>query len=197
MTITLIILFVTVALFIWGRIRADIVALTALAALLVFNILTPSEALAGFSSPIVIMMIGLFVVGGAIMQTGLAKLVGNKMMSLSHGNETLTFLLVMVVTSVIGAFVSNTGTVALMMPIIMSIASASGLQSSRLLMPLAFAGSLGGMLTLIGTPPNLVIDEALTDAGYEPLAFFSFLPVGVIVIHHRHRGAPASEPTLP
>ena len=182
MTITLIILIVTVAMFIWGRVRADIVALTALAALLVFGILTPAEALAGFSSPIVIMMIGLFVVGGAIMQTGLAKLTGNKLMALSHGNETITFLLVMLVTSFIGAFVSNTGTVALMMPIIMSLAAASGLQSSRFLMPLAFAGSLGGMLTLIGTPPNLVIDEFLTEAGFEPLSFFSFFPVGIIVI---------------
>ena len=182
MTITLIILVITVAMFIWGRVRADIVALTALAALLVLGILTPAEALAGFSSPIVIMMIGLFVVGGAIMQTGLAKLTGNKLMALSRGNETITFLLVMLVTSFIGAFVSNTGTVALMMPIIMSIAAGSGMQSSRFLMPLAFAGSLGGMLTLIGTPPNLVIDEVLTAAGYQPLAFFSFFPVGIIVI---------------
>ena len=182
MTITLIILIITVAMFIWGRVRADIVALTALAALLVLGILTPAEALAGFSSPIVIMMIGLFVVGGAIMQTGLAKLTGNKLMALSRGNETITFLLVMLVTSFIGAFVSNTGTVALMMPIIMSIAAGSGMQSSRFLMPLAFAGSLGGMLTLIGTPPNLVIDEVLTEAGYQPLAFFSFFPVGIIVI---------------
>ena len=182
MTITLSILIITVAMFIWGRVRADIVALTALAALLVFGILTPSEALAGFSSPIVVMMIGLFVVGGAIMQTGLAKLTGNKLMALSCGNETITFLLVMLVTSFIGAFVSNTGTVALMMPIIVSLAAASGMQSSRFLMPLAFAGSLGGMLTLIGTPPNLVIDEALTEAGYQPLAFFSFFPVGLIVI---------------
>ena len=182
MTTTLIILVITVALFIWGRVRADIVALTALAALLVLGILTPAEALAGFSSPIVIMMIGLFVVGGAIMQTGLAKLTSNKLMALSRGNETITFLLVMLVTSFIGAFVSNTGTVALMMPIIMSIAAGSGMQSSRFLMPLAFAGSLGGMLTLIGTPPNLVIDEVLTEAGYQPLAFFSFFPVGIIVI---------------
>ena len=182
MTTTLIILVITVALFIWGRVRADIVALTALAALLVLGILTPAEALAGFSSPIVIMMIGLFVVGGAIMQTGLAKLTGNKLMALSRGNETITFLLVMLVTSFIGAFVNNTGTVALMMPIIMSIAAGSGMQSSRFLMPLAFAGSLGGMLTLIGTPPNLVIDEVLTEGGYQPLAFFSFFPVGIIVI---------------
>ncbi len=182
MTITLIILIITVAMFIWGKVRADIVALTALAALLVFGILTPAEALAGFSSPIVVMMIGLFVVGGAIMQTGLAKLTGNKLMALSRGNETITFLLVMLVTSFIGAFVSNTGTVALMMPIIMSLAAGSGMQSSRFLMPLAFAGSLGGMLTLIGTPPNLVIDEVLTESGFKPLAFFSFFPVGIIVI---------------
>ena len=182
MTITILILITTVAMFIWGKVRADIVAIAALAALMISGILTPAEALAGFSSPIVIMMVGLFVVGGAIMQTGLAKLTGQKLMALSHGNETLTFLLVMIVTSFIGAFVSNTGTVALMMPIIMSIAAASGLQASRLLMPLAFAGSLGGMLTLIGTPPNLVIDEVLAEAGYEPLSFFSFFPVGLIVI---------------
>ena len=116
------------------------------------------------------------------MQTGLAKLTGNKLMALSRGNETVTFLLVMLVTSFIGAFVSNTGTVALMMPIIMSLAAGSGMQSSRFLMPLAFAGSLGGMLTLIGTPPNLVIDEVLTETGFKPLAFFSFFPVGIIVI---------------
>lgn len=182
MTITILILITTVAMFIWGKVRADIVAIAALAALMISGILTPAEALAGFSSPIVIMMVGLFVVGGAIMQTGLAKLTGQKLMALSHGNETLTFLLVMIVTSFIGAFVSNTGTVALMMPIIMSIAAASGLQASRLLMPLAFAGSLGGMLTLIGTPPNLVIQEALTENGFEPLKFFSFLPVGTVCI---------------
>ncbi len=182
MATTTIILLLTVGMFIWGKIRADITALTALTILLVCGILTPAEALSGFSSPIVIMMIGLFVVGGAIMQTGLAKLVGNKLMTLARGSERVTFLLVMLVTSLIGAFVSNTGTVALMMPIVITVATQSGIQPSRLLMPLAFAGSLGGMLTLIGTPPNLVIDETLIHAGYEPLAFFSFFPIGCICI---------------
>lgn len=182
MTITLIILTLTVCFFIWGRIRSDIVALSALSLLLCFGILTPSEALAGFSSPIVVMMTGLFVVGGAILQTGIAQTVGKKLMQLAGGNETLTFILVMISTSVIGAFVSNTGTVALMMPIIVSMSAQGGFQSSRLLMPLAFAGSLGGMLTLIGTPPNLVIDEALVEAGYDHLGFFTFLPIGIICI---------------
>ena len=182
MTLTLIVLGLTVALFIWGRIRSDVVALSALAVLMVAGVLSPTEALAGFSSSVVIMMAGLFVVGGAIFQTGLARETGKRMMSLAQGNETRAFLLVMLTTSVIGAFVSNTGTVALMMPIIVSMAAQAGFSSGRMLMPLAFAGSLGGMLTLIGTPPNLVINEALIEGGYEGLSFFSFLPVGLIVI---------------
>lgn len=182
MTITLIVLALTIALFIWGRVRSDIVALSALVVLIFAGILTPAEALAGFSSPVVIMMTGLFVVGGAILQTGLARAAGNRMMGMAGGNETRAFLLVMLTTSAIGAFVSNTGTVALMMPIIVSMAAQGGFSSSRLLMPLAFAGSLGGMLTLIGTPPNLVVSEELERHGFEGLSFFSFLPVGLIVI---------------
>lgn len=182
MTLTLIVLGLTVALFILGRIRSDVVALSALAVLMVSGVLSPTEALAGFSSSVVIMMAGLFVVGGAIFQTGLARETGKRMMGLAQGNETRAFLLVMLTTSVIGAFVSNTGTVALMMPIIVSMAAQAGFSSGRMLMPLAFAGSLGGMLTLIGTPPNLVINEALIEGGYEGLSFFSFLPVGLIVI---------------
>ncbi|MDY4705244.1 MAG: SLC13 family permease [Prevotella sp.] len=182
MTITLIVLALTIALFIWGRVRSDIVALSALVVLIFAGILTPTEALAGFSSPVVIMMTGLFVVGGAILQTGLARAAGNRMMGMAGGNETRAFLLVMLTTSAIGAFVSNTGTVALMMPIIVSMAAQGGFSSSRLLMPLAFAGSLGGMLTLIGTPPNLVVSEELERHGFEGLSFFSFLPVGLIVI---------------
>lgn len=182
MTATLIILALTVVMFIIGKIRADIVALCALTALILLGILTPEEALAGFSSTVIIMMVGLFVVGGAILQTGLAKAVSQKIMKLAAGSDTRMFLLVIIVTSAIGAFVSNTGTVALMMPIVVSMAVQSGTQPARLLMPLAFASSMGGMLTLIGTPPNLVIQDALTAAGYEPLGFFSFFPVGVICI---------------
>lgn len=169
-------------MFIWGRLRSDVVALSALVVLILAGVLTPTEALSGFSSSVVIMMAGLFVVGGAILKTGLAREAGGRMMSLAHGNETKAFLLVMLTTAVIGAFVSNTGTVALMMPIIVSMAAQAGFSSQRMLMPLAFAGSLGGMLTLIGTPPNLVISEELVKGGFEGLGFFSFLPVGIIVI---------------
>ena len=182
MTLTIIILIVTVAMFVAGRLRADIVALCSLVVMLLCGILTPSEALAGFSNPVVVMMVGLFVVGGAILQTGLAKAASHRIMHLARGNDTLPFLLVILVTAIIGAFVSNTGTVALMMPIVVSMAAESRKSASTLLMPLAFASSMGGMLTLIGTPPNRVIDSALREHGYEGLSFFSFLPVGVICL---------------
>mgnify|MGYP000311454877 CR=1 FL=1 len=98
------------------------------------------------------MMIGLFVVGGAIFQTGLAKMISSRILKLAGTSEIRLFLLVMLVTSAIGAFVSNTGTVALMLPIVVSLAMSAGMNPSRLLMPLAFASSMGGMMTLIGTP---------------------------------------------
>ena len=182
MLITIIILVLSAVFFVNGKVRSDIVALCALIALLVFQILTPDEALSGFSNSVVIMMIGLFVVGGAIFQTGLAKMISSRILKLAGTSEIRLFLLVMLVTSVIGAFVSNTGTVALMLPIVVSLAMSAGMNPSRLLMPLAFASSMGGMMTLIGTPPNLVIQNTLTSAGLEPLSFFSFLPVGIVCV---------------
>lgn len=182
MFITLVILAVTAAFFAVGKIRSDVVALCALILLMAFGILTPDEALSGFSNSVVIMMVGLFVVGGAIFQTGLAKMISGRIMKLAGNSELRLFLLVMAVTSAIGAFVSNTGTVALMLPIVVSLAAKAKVEAGRLLMPLAFASSMGGMLTLIGTPPNLVIQDALTAEGYEPLSFFSFTPVGLVCI---------------
>ena len=182
MIATLIILALSAVFFAMGKVRSDLVALCALVALLLTGTLTPQEAISGFSNQVVIMMVGLFVVGGAIVQTGLAKKASGKLMMLAGDNEIGLFLLLMVVTAVIGAFVSNTGTVALMMPIVVSLAQKAKIRASRLLMPLAFASSMGGMLTLIGTPPNLVIQEALTESGHQPLGFFSFLPVGLVCI---------------
>ena len=177
---TIVVLLISVAFFISGKVRSDIVALCALVALMLFGILTPDEALAGFSSNVIIMMVGLFVVGGAIFQTGLAKMISSRLMKLAGTSEVRLFVLVMLVTSFMGAFVSNTGTVAIMIPIVVSMAMSVKMNPSRLLMPLAFASSMSGMMTLIGTPPNLVINEELVSNGYEGLGFFTFLPVGLI-----------------
>ena len=182
MVITLIILVVASAFFVSGKVRSDIVALCALLALMISGVLTPEEALSGFSNNVVIMMIGLFVVGGAIFQTGLAKMISSRILKLAGTSEIRLFLLVMLVTGAIGAFVSNTGTVALMLPIVVSMANNAGINSRRLLMPLAFASSMGGMMTLIGTPPNLIINDTLAGAGFGSLSFFSFTPVGLICL---------------
>lgn len=182
MVVTLLTLLFAAAGFVWGRIRADVVALIALVILALSGVLTVGEALSGFANPIVIMMIGLFVVGGAIFQTGLAKMIGARLLRLGGGGDTRLFLVVVLGTALIGGFVSNTGTVALMLPIVASMAAASGVSASRLLMPLAFASSMGGMMTLIGTPPNLVVAEVWEEAGGAPLSFFTFLPAGLICL---------------
>lgn len=182
MTATLIILALSAILFVSGKMRSDLVAVCSALALVLTGVLTPEEALAGFSTPIVIMMTGLFVVGGGIFSTGLAKRIGTGILGLAGTSETRLFILLMLTTAVVGAFVSNTGTVALMLPIVVSMARGAGLSPSRFLMPLAFAGSMGGMLTLIGTPPNLIVRDALVGAGYAPLGFFSFTPIGIVCI---------------
>ena len=190
MLITLIILLISAAFFVSGRVRSDLVAICALLALLLAQVLTPAEGLAGFSNSTVIMMVGLFIVGGGIFQTGLAKMIGGQVIKLAGTSQTKLFLLVMLVTAFIGAFVSNTGTVALMLPIVVSMAAYAGTSSRRLLMPLAFASSMGGMMTLIGTPPNLIIQETLSNAkanglvsaAVPDISFFTFLPVGLITL---------------
>lgn len=182
MITTLIILALSAVFFVNGKLRSDLVALCALVLLIVFNILTPEEALSGFSNPIVIMMVGLFVVRGAIFKTGLAKMISSKILRLAGKSELKLFILIMMVTAFIGAFVSNTGTVALMLPIVVSMAASANISPGRFLMPLAFASSMGGMATLIGTPPNLVVDEVLSNAGFTDLSFFSFTPIGVICV---------------
>jgi di/tricarboxylate transporter len=180
----------TAIFFVWGKIRSDIVALCSLIVLMLFgyfapegsHILSVEEALSGFSNSIVVMMVCLFIVGGAIFQTGLAKKISTYLLTLAGDSQLKLFLLVMLVTGFIGAFVSNTGTVALMLPIVISMANGANSDPKRFLMPLAFASSMGGMLTLIGTPPNLIISDTLAANGYEPLRFFSFLPIGIIAL---------------
>ena len=182
MFITLLALIIAAAGFVWGKVRSDIVALISLVILVVAGILTPQEALSGFSTPIVIMMAGLFIVGGAIFNTGLAKMIGARLLRLGGDNPIRLFLVVVAATGLIGGFVSNTGTVAIMLPIIVSMTAVAQISASRYLMPVAFASSIGGMLTLIGTPPNLVIAETWEEIGGSPLTMFSFLPTGIICL---------------
>ena len=157
--LTLLIFAVTIVAFMASKVRSDIIALCCTAALLVTGIVSPKEALAGFSNSAVVMMIALCVVGGAVFQTGLARMISSKLLRLAGNNELRLYLLVMLVTAVVAAFVSNTGTVALLLPIILAMCKTANINPAKLMMPLAFASSLGGVLTLIGTPPNLIVSN--------------------------------------
>lgn len=175
------IILLSVFFFIWGKVRSDIVALSVVILLVVTGILTPAEGLSGFSNPVVIMMASLFIVGGGIFQTGLAKMISARILRLAGKSEFKLFFLVMLVTGFIGGLISNTGTVAVMLPIVMSLAAEAQTSARRFLMPMAFASSLG-LLTLISTPPNLIINDTLISGGFGELSFFSFLPVGLITL---------------
>ncbi|GGA74306.1 SLC13 family permease [Ornithinibacillus halotolerans] len=179
---TFIILLVTIILFISNRIRVDLVAIMALLAFVIFGILEPAEALAGFSNSVVIMIAGLFVVGAGILRTGLAQMAGNLLLKWSGDSERKLFFLLLTIVAGVGAFMSNTGTVALMLPVVVSIAISIKESPSKYLIPLAYIGSLSGLLTLIASPPNLIVSQTMEDYGLGKLGFFQITPIGVIAI---------------
>ena len=181
MFVTLVILAAAIVAFAIGKIRSDLVALCALISLVITDILSPEEALSGFSNPVVIMLVGLFVVSGAVMQTGLSRKLGSFIRHHTGENETALFVAVILLTAVMSAFI-GTGTVALMLPVVVSMAARTKMNVSRMLMPIAFACSMGGMLTLIGAPTNLVVQDEIVAAGLKPLSFFSFFPIGLTCI---------------
>jgi di/tricarboxylate transporter len=179
---TFIILFFTIILFISNRFRVDLVAILALLAFVISGILEPNEALAGFSNSVVIMIAGLFVIGAGILRTGLAQKGGNLLLKWSGDSERKLFILLLTIVACIGSFMSNTGTVALMLPVVVSIAISIKESPSKYLIPLAYIGSLSGLLTLIASPPNLIISQVLVDYGFEKLSFFQITPIGVTAI---------------
>ncbi|MFF5995822.1 SLC13 family permease [Lysinibacillus sp. KU-BSD001] len=180
LTFTFIILAVTIVLFMTNRIRGDLVALMALLTFVILGILTPAEALAGFSNSVVIMIAGLFVVGAGILRTGLAGMAGNLLLKWSGDSELKLFVLLLVIVASVGAFMSNTGTVALMLPIVVSIAMSIKVSPSKFLMPLSYIASMSGLMTLIASPPNLIVSQILQDNGYAKLGFFTITPIGII-----------------
>src|SRR5690625_40207 len=128
------------------------------------------------------MFAGLFIVGAGIFNTGLAEQIGNRLILLGKGSETRLLIIIMITVGVFSAFMSNTGTVAVLMPVVISVALSMKISPAQLLMPLAFASSLGGVLTLIGTPPNLVASNLMREQGYEPIGFFDFTPIGLVAL---------------
>lgn len=182
MVVVFLILGVTLVLFIIDRIRVDVVALLALLALLLTGMITVTEALAGFSATIVIIIAALFVVGFGLLQTGVAAMLGRLIGQLAGNSEPRIIGLVMGGVASLSAFMSSTGAVAMLLPAVVSVAKDARKSPAKFAMPLAFGSLIGGMLTLIGTPPNLVVSDALVAAGEAPLGFFAFTPIGLAIL---------------
>ncbi len=180
LTLTFLILGMTIIVFMTNRVRADFVAIVSLLAFVIANILTPAEALAGFSNSVVLMIAGLFVVGAGILRTGLAAMAGQLLLKWSGNSELKLFILLLIIVGSVGAFMSNTGTVALMMPIVVSIAISMKESPSKFLLPLSYVASLSGLMTLIASPPNLIVSQLLVDQGYPKLGFFEVTPISLV-----------------
>jgi di/tricarboxylate transporter len=171
-----------VILFVLERPRPDVVALMMLGALAVTGLLEPQEALSGFSNPAVITVWSVFILSGGLSRTGVASVLGRQVLRLAGTGEARLVVSIMVVTAVLSAFMNNVGATALLLPVVMNIARESEVPPSKLLLPLAFGSLLGGNLTLIGTPPNILIAEAAHERGLGELGLFAFAPVGAAVL---------------
>jgi len=182
MQLVFMILLATTVCFAIPKFRSDLVALCSLLALFLTGVINVSEALAGFSSTVVVMLAVLFIVGEGISQTGLAGKAGNLLVKLTGNSEFKLLLFVQLMVAVLGSFISNTGTVAILMPVVVSLSMKLNIHPGKLLMPLAFGASMGGTLTLIGTAPNLLARDALINHGFPGLSFFDFTPVGLIIL---------------
>lgn len=180
--LVLFILAVSFVLFVTEWLRMDVVALLVLGALTVTGLVTPKDALAGFSNPAVITVWAMFMLSAGLTQTGVADLLGKHTLRLAGRGEARMVAVIMVTSGVLSAFMNNIGVAALMLPVVMDMSRRTGVAASRLLIPLAFGSLLGGLTTLVGTPPNLIASQAMQDHGLRPFALFDFTPVGGIVM---------------
>lgn len=173
---------IAVVLFATGKVRMDAVALLVIIAFVLSGTLTLNEAFAGFSDPNVILIAVLFIIGDGLVRTGVATKMGSWLMSVAGSSETKMLILLMLTVAGLGAFMSSTGVVAIFIPVVLSVCSRMKISPSRLMMPLSFAGLISGMMTLVATPPNMVVNSELLREGFKGFAFFDVTPLGLVIL---------------
>ncbi len=176
---TLIVLAIMAVFFVTEIIPLAITSLGGAIALALMGIISSQEAFSGLSDSTVVLFAGMFVVGGALFYTGLAQKIGETVVSKAGTSENGLMLAIMGVTATMSAFLSNTGTAAALLPVVVGICSVAKIPASRQLMPLAFAAGIGGIITMVGTPPNIIVNGALNKAGITPFGFFEFAWIGI------------------
>ena len=180
--LALFILAMAIMFFVTEWLPMEVVALLVLGTVAITGLVTPTEALSGFSSPAVVTVWAVFILSGGLTRTGVANIIGRNILRLAGRREFFIITVVMLSAGVMSAFMNNVAVAALMLPVVMDISRQTGHPASRFLMPLAYGSLLGGLTTLIGTPPNILISEALRDNGLMPFKFFDYTPVGVAVM---------------
>lgn len=179
---TLGILLLVVLLLVWERLRVDLVALLVLVVLALSGLVSPSEAVSGFSNPAVITVWAVFILSAGLARTGVATKVGKYILRVGHGGQVRLLLVIMLIAAGLSAFMNNVGVAAMLLPVVRHVSHKTGQPASKLLLPLAFGSLLGGMTTLIGTPANILVGDALRDFGLQPFGIFDFALVGLPIM---------------
>ncbi|HEN5181745.1 TPA: SLC13 family permease [Klebsiella pneumoniae] len=173
---------IAVVLFATGKVRMDAIALMVIVAFVLSGTLTLNEAFSGFSDPNVILIAALFIIGDGLVRTGVATKMGAWLVSVAGNSETKMLIYLMLTVAGLGAFMSSTGVVAIFIPVVLSVSARMNTSPSRLMMPLSFAGLISGMMTLVATPPNLVVNSELLREGLHGFSFFRVTPIGLVVL---------------
>lgn len=173
---------IAVVLFATGKVRMDAIALMVIVAFVLSGTLTLTEAFSGFSDPNVILIAALFIIGDGLVRTGVATKMGAWLVSVAGNSETKMLIYLMLTVAGLGAFMSSTGVVAIFIPVVLSVSARMDTSPSWLMMPLSFAGLISGMMTLVATPPNLVVNSELLREGLHGFSFFSVTPIGLVVL---------------
>lgn len=180
--IVLLVLAAVIVLLISEWVPLEVLALLVMGGLAVGGIITPTEALAGFSNPAVVTIWAVFILSGGLTRTGIANILGRQLLKVAGRGERVLVVVIMVVAGGLSAFMNNVAIAALMLPVVMDITRKTDHSPATLLMPLAYGSLLGGLTTMIGTPPNILVSEALRDSGLTPFGLFDFSPVGIVVM---------------
>ncbi|CDH08184.1 putative response regulator, membrane protein [Xenorhabdus bovienii str. oregonense] len=175
-------LLVAIVLFTTNKIRMDVVALLVIIVFVLSGTLSLNEATIGFSDPNVLLIAALFVIGEGLVRTGVAYQMGDWLVRVAGSSETKMLALLMLSVAGLGAFMSSTGVVAIFIPVVLSVAARMKTSPGRLMMPLGFAGLISGMMTLVATPPNMVVNSELVREGLRGFDFFSITPIGILVL---------------
>jgi di/tricarboxylate transporter len=175
------VLLMAIIFFISEIIRPDLVALIVLVLMVVFGLVSPGDALAGFSNPAVVAIWAMFILSSGLARTGVASFLGNQVMRVAGNAERQLLTVLMTSAALLSAFMNNIGVAAMFLPVTIDIARRTKRVASRLLIPMVYGSLLGGMLVLFGTSSNLVVSGFVENTGLPPLGIFYFTPIGIVI----------------